>query len=87
MIGYGYSIILGCTDGELFVSTLGSADRNTIGLDEGTDLGSSYVFFDGSNKVKPVGLLFGEAFGSDNKSVLGRLCDALEKAKDSMLEG
>ena len=40
MLGYGDGIILGSNDGEILVSTLGAADRNKIGIDERTDLGS-----------------------------------------------
>ena len=53
--------ILGYNDDEILGSKLGAADRNTIRLDEGNDLGSPIVSFDGSNEVKPFGLLFGEA--------------------------
>ena len=40
MLGYGDIIILVNTDGEILGSTFGAAYRNTIGLGEGTDLGS-----------------------------------------------
>ena len=80
-------MILSCTDGELLVSTLGDVDRNTIGLDKGTDLGSPDGSFDGSNELKPVGLLFGEALGSDDGTVLGRSYGTLEETIDGMLEG
>ena len=80
-------MILGCTDGEVLGSTLGSADRNTIGIDEGTDMDSIDGSFDGSNEVKLVGLLFGEALVSDDGTVLGRSDGALEETKDGMLEG
>ena len=88
MLGYGDGIILGSNDGEILVSTLGAADRNKIGIDEGTFMGSPYGSFDCSNEVKPVGLLFGEAIGSDEeKNVPGLSGSALEEAKDVMLEG
>ena len=53
MLGYGDSIILVSTDGEILGSTLGATYRNKIGLGEGTDLGSP----DGS------GLLDGKELG------------------------
>ena len=57
MLGYGDGIILGCTDGELLGSTLGYVDRNTIGIDEGTDLVSPDGSFDGSNEGKTCGFV------------------------------
>ena len=56
MLGYGDCIIIGSTDGELLGSKLGYVDRNTIGIDEETDLGSPDDSFDGSNEGKTVGL-------------------------------
>ena len=53
MLGYGDIIILVNTDGEILGSKFGAADKNKIGLGEGTDLGSP----DGS------GLLYGKALG------------------------
>ena len=50
-------------------------------------MGSIDGSFDCSNEVKPVGLLFGEALGSDDGTVLGRSDGALEETKDGMLEG
>ena len=40
MLGYGDIIILVNTDGEILGSKFGAADKNKIGLGEGTDLGS-----------------------------------------------
>ena len=40
-------------------STLGAADVIAIGLDEGTELGSSDGPIDGSNVAKPEGSLLG----------------------------
>ena len=40
MLGYGDIIILVSTDGEILGSTFGAADRNTIGIFEGTITGS-----------------------------------------------
>ena len=40
-------------------STLGVADRITLGLDEGTELGSPYGSFDSSNEGKPEGSWLG----------------------------
>ena len=55
-------IIFGCTDGEpLGSTTLGDADRNTIEIVGGNDMGSLNVSFDGYNEGKPVGFLFGES--------------------------
>ena len=70
MLGFGDDIILGSTDGELLVSTLRSIDRNKIGLDKGTDTGSPYGSFYGSNKRIPLGLLFDEAIESDDQNIL-----------------
>ena len=53
VLGYGESIILVSIDGEILGSTLGAADRNTIGIVGETDLGSP----DGS------GLLDGKELG------------------------
>ena len=62
MLGCGDGIILGSTDGEpLGSTTLGAADRNTIEIVEGTDLGYPNGPFDGSNEGKPVDSLVGEA--------------------------
>ena len=49
MLLYGDGIILGYNDGKLIASTLGDADRNTIGINEGIELGSPDGSFDGSN--------------------------------------
>ena len=46
-------------DGELLSSTLGAADGITLGLDEGTELGSPDCSFDNSNEGKPEGSLLG----------------------------
>ena len=43
--------------------TLGAADVITLGLDEGTELGSPYGYFGSSNEVKPDGSLLGEWLG------------------------
>ena len=68
----GYDNILGTDDGIIIGSTtLGDTDRNTIGVGEGTDMGSPDGSFDGSNEGKPVGLLLGESLGIDNETVLG----------------
>ena len=53
VLGYGDIIMLVSIDGEILGSTFGAADRNTIGIVEGTDLGSP----DGS------GLLYGKELG------------------------
>ena len=64
MLGCGDGTILGSNDGELLgYITLGYADRNTIWIVGGNDLGSPDGSFDGSNEGKPVGLLFGEELG------------------------
>ena len=79
--------IIGTDDGIIIRSTtLGDTDINTIGIDEGTDLGSPDGFLDGSNEGKSVGLLFGEAFGLYDRTVLGSSDGALDAAKDVMLE-
>ena len=73
ILGTDDCIILGST-------TLGDADRNTIRIDEGTYLVSLDGSFDGSNEGKPVGLLFGEALGLDDRNVLGTSDGALDAA-------
>ena len=56
----GSDNVLGNDDGIILGSTtIGAADRNTIGLDEGTDMSNLDISFDGSIEGKPVGLLFG----------------------------
>ena len=64
MLGCGDGIILGSNDGEpLGSTTLGAADRNTIWIVGGNNLGYPDGSFDGSNEGKHLGLLFGEALG------------------------
>ena len=80
--------IIGTDDGIIIRSTtLGDTNINTIGIDEGTDLGSPDSSFDGSNEGKPVVFLFGEALVSNDRTVLGPSDDALEEAKERILEG
>ena len=73
IIGTDHGIIIRTT-------TDWAADRNTIGIDEETDLGSTDGSFDGSNEGKPVGLLFNAALGSDDRTVLGTSDGALDAA-------
>ena len=73
-------IILGST-------TIGAAYRNKSWISEVTDLISLDGSFDGSNESKTVGLLFGEAFGSDERTVLLTSDGDLDAAKYGMLEG
>ena len=83
----GSDHILGNDDGIILGSTtLGDADRNKIGLDEGTDLCYPDGSFDGSNEGKPVVFLFGELLGSDDRTVLGLSCGDLDAAKYSIFE-
>ena len=37
------------TDGKVIGTIIGNVDKITLCLDIGTDLGSLYIFFDGSN--------------------------------------
>ena len=77
----GSDNIIGTDDAIIIISTtLVDADRNTIGIDEETDLGSTDGSFDGSNEGKPVGLLFNAALGSDDRTVLGTSDGALDAA-------
>ena len=56
----GSDNILGTVDVIIVGSTtIGDADRNTIRIDEGTDMSTLDISIDGSNEGKPVGLLFG----------------------------
>ena len=71
-------IILGFT-------TIGAADINTIGIDEGTDMVTLDGSIDGSNEGKSVGLLFGEALGLYNRTVLGPSYGASDAAKNGTL--
>ena len=60
VLGCGDGTILGSNDGEpLGSTTLGAADRKTIWIIGGNDLGYPYSSFDCSNEVKHVGLLLG----------------------------
>ena len=43
--------------------------------------------FDGYNEGKPVGLLFGESLGSDDRTVLRTSDAALDTAKEVMIDG
>ena len=54
MLGYGNSIILSSTDGELLRATLGYAYGITIGLCEGTDLGYPDGSINSSDNSIPV---------------------------------
>ena len=70
MLAFGEGIILVSTEGEpLGSTTLGYADRNTILIVGGNDMGYPDGSFDGYNEGKPVGMLFGEALGSDDRNL------------------
>ena len=82
----GSDNIIGTDDGIIIRSTtLGEADINTIGIDEGTDMVTLDGSFDGSNEGKSVGLLFGEALGLYNRTVLGPSYGASDAAKNGTL--
>ena len=53
IVGWGVDINVG--------AVVGSADGITFGIDNGSKMGSSYVFFYGSNDGKPMGSLIYES--------------------------
>ena len=60
MIGTDDGIILVSNDCEPIGSAFGAGDGITLGIDERTELGYTYVSFDSSNEVKPDGSLLVE---------------------------
>jgi len=68
----------------LLGSALGAADRITLRLGEGTELGSLGVSFDCSNDGIPEGLLLGDILRSDNGTAPGPF---FLGALEVMLEG
>ena len=52
-------------------TTLGEADRIKLGVNEGSELCSSYVFFDGSSGGNLESSLLGDSLGSEFGPELG----------------
>ena len=54
---------------EFFGSTPGGADKFKLELDNGTDLGSLYVFLEGSHDGIPYGLFLGGSLEVQTSSI------------------
>ena len=78
MLGSDNGIILVSIDDKLLGSTLGAAHRITLRLDEGTELGSPYGSFDGSNEFISEVSFLSESIGSDNETALGSFDGAID---------
>ena len=71
MIGFDEYIILGSTDGKVFVTILEIVDGISLGIDVGTDLVYLNESFDGSNDDKLDGSFLGDSLKSTDGNGIG----------------